>query len=101
MSNRRPIVVDSRAEADLDTAAAWYAEQRLELALELLNAVDAAFEFISQFPEAGREVMSGIRRAFTKKFPFCIYYTLDANCVTVFAILHLRRNPDAGLQRLE
>jgi plasmid stabilization system protein ParE len=61
VSNHLLIVVDSRAEADLDTAADWYAEQRLELALELLNAVDAAFEFISQFPQAGQEVMPGVR----------------------------------------
>ncbi|MCL6436705.1 MAG: type II toxin-antitoxin system RelE/ParE family toxin [Leptolyngbyaceae cyanobacterium HOT.MB2.61] len=56
MSAKLPIFLDSRAEEDLDTAAQRYAEQHTELALEFLDAVDEVFEFIAQFPQAGREV---------------------------------------------
>jgi len=52
VSNNLPVVLDSRAEEDIDAASQWYAEQRLELALEFLKTVDATFEFISQFPQA-------------------------------------------------
>lgn len=101
MSANLPIFLDSRAEEDLDAAAQWYVEQRTELVLEFLDAVDAAFEFIAQFPQVGREVSDGIRRVLTKKFPFCIYYKVDDGQVTVFAVLHFRRSPDAWQQRLE
>ncbi len=94
-------MLDSRAEEDIDAAAKWYAEQRIELALEFLEAVDVVFQFIAQFPQASHEVDSGIGRALTKKFPFCIYYTVDAERVTVFAVLHIRRSPDSWQQRLE
>jgi toxin ParE1/3/4 len=96
-----PIVIDSRAEADLDVAAQWYAKQGTELASEFLDAVDVVFEFIAQFPQAGQEIATGIRRVLTKKFPFCVYYTVNNGQVTVCAVLHFRRSPDAWQQRLE
>ncbi len=72
MSAKKPVLLDSRAEEDIDAAAQWYAEQQLELALEFLDAVDAGFELIAQFPQADQEVAPGIRRILTKKFPFSI-----------------------------
>lgn len=49
MSANLPIVLDSRAEEDIDAAAQWYANQRLELAQDFLDAVDAVFELIALF----------------------------------------------------
>lgn len=100
MSAKKPVVLDPRAEEDIDAAAQWYALQRSELPVEFLDAVDAALEFIAQFPEANREIESGIRRVLTKKFPFCIYYAVDER-VTVVAVLHIHRSPATWRQRLE
>ncbi len=101
MSANLPIVLDLRAEKDIDAAAQWYAQERLELALKFLDTVDATFEWIAQFPQACPQVAPGIRRALTKKFPFCIYYTVDDDRVTVFAVLHIRRSSDTWQQRRE
>lgn len=101
MSASLPIVLDSRAEEDLDAAAQWYAEQGTELALEFLDAVDAVFEFIAKFPQASQEISARVRRVLTKKFPFCVYYMVDDGRVIVVAVLHFRRSPDAWQQRLE
>jgi toxin ParE1/3/4 len=94
-------MLDPRAEEDLDAAAQWYAKQRIELALEFFDAVDAVFAIIAQFPQVGREVATNIRRVLTKKFPFCVYYVIDDGRLTVVAILHLRQSPDTWQQRLE
>jgi plasmid stabilization system protein ParE len=56
---------------------------------------------ISQYPEAYREVDTGIRRALMQKFPYCVYYVVASNNITIFAILHARRVPDAWRQRFE
>jgi plasmid stabilization system protein ParE len=96
-----PIVLDFRAEEDIDAAAQWYAQQSSELAIKFLEAIDVAFDFIAQFPQASQEIDLGIRRTLTKKFPFFIYYTVDDECVTVFAVLHIRRSPYSWQQRLE
>jgi toxin ParE1/3/4 len=95
------VLLDSRAEEDIDSAAQWYAEERLELALEFLNAVDAAFDLIAQFPQAYQEVAPGIRRVLTRKFPFCVYYTIDDKRLTVFAVLHASRSSETWRQRLD
>jgi toxin ParE1/3/4 len=101
VSAKEPILLDFRAEKDIDSAAVWYAEERLELALEFLNAVDAAFELIAQFPQAYREVAPGVRRVLIKKFPFCIYYAVDDECLTVVAVLHASRSSETWQQRLD
>lgn len=101
MSNNWLVLLDSRAEEDISLAAQWYAEERLELALEFLDAVDTVFGLIAQFPQAYQEVAPGIRRILTRKFPFCIYYTIDNQRLTVFAILHASRSPETWQQRFD
>ncbi|MGH2414469.1 MAG: type II toxin-antitoxin system RelE/ParE family toxin [Microcystaceae cyanobacterium] len=101
MSANLPVLLDARAEEDIDAAVQWYAKQQLELALEFIDAVDAAFESIAQFPQAYREVAPGIRRVLTRKFPFCIYYAVGDERLTVFAFLHASRRPETWQQRLE
>lgn len=101
MSTNWLVFLDRRAEEDIDSAAQWYAEERLGLALEFLNAVDAAFDLIAQFPQAYQEVAPGIRRVLTRKFPFCVYYTIDDKRLTVFAVLHASRSSETWQQRLD
>ena len=101
MSTNWLVFLDRRAEEDIDSAAQWYAEERLELALEFLNAVDAAFDLIAQFPQAYQEVAPGIRRVLTRKFPFCVYYTINDKRLTVFAVLHASRSSETWQQRLD
>jgi plasmid stabilization system protein ParE len=101
VNNNLSILIDQRAEKDIDEAVQWYSQDRLELALEFLDAVDIVFKRMSQFPQSYPEVDRGIRIALTKKFPFCVYYAVDDEFVTVFAVLHIRRSPDTWRQRLE
>jgi plasmid stabilization system protein ParE len=101
VSANLPILLDSRAEEDIDTAAQWYAEQNPEVALEFLDAVNTAFERLAQFPLAHPEIQLNIRRILTNKFPFCIYYAVDNNYIRVVAVLHIRRSPDTWQKRLK
>lgn len=39
------------------------------------------------------EIENGFNRSLSKRFPFGIYYIVDSDCVTVVAILDLRREP--------
>ena len=42
----------------------------------------------------------GLHRALSKRFPFCIYDTFDADDLTVVAVLDARRDPLWTRQRL-
>ena len=47
------------------------------------------------------EIVHGYHRALSKRFPFCIYYSLVGDNVLVVAILDARRDPLWIRQRLE
>ncbi|HLP90925.1 MAG TPA: type II toxin-antitoxin system RelE/ParE family toxin [Nostocaceae cyanobacterium] len=100
MSANLPILLDTRAEEDIDAAAQWYAEQNPELALEFLDAVNSVFERLTQFPLSCPEIKSNIRRTLTNKFPFCVYYSVNENYINILAVLHIRRSPDTWQQRI-
>ncbi|AOY84841.2 type II toxin-antitoxin system RelE/ParE family toxin [Moorena producens JHB] len=99
MNNSIEVVFDPRAEEDLDAAAQWYAKQSSEAALGFLKEITTVVERISQYPEAYTVVKSQVRRAPTRRFPFYVYYRFDGDRVTVFAVLHIRRAPDAWQMR--
>jgi len=47
------------------------------------------------------EVEHGFHRALSKRFPFCIYYSVNADVLIVVAVLDARRDPLWIRQRLE
>lgn len=46
------------------------------------------------------QVVNGHHRALSKRFPFCIYYDIKGDTLTVVAVLDARRNPLWIRQRL-
>ena len=46
------------------------------------------------------QVVNGYHRALSKRFPFCIYYDIKGDTLTVVAVLDARRNPLWIRQRL-
>ncbi|MBD1908140.1 type II toxin-antitoxin system RelE/ParE family toxin [Trichocoleus sp. FACHB-6] len=95
------VVFDRRAIEDVEAASAWYSEQQQSLVIEFLDSLNDTLERVAQYPEAYVEVDSAIRRAFLKKFPYSIYYTIEGNRITVLAVLHTRSAPETWRQRLE
>jgi hypothetical protein len=47
------------------------------------------------------EIEHGLHRSLSKRFPFCIYYSLNADVLIVVAVLDARRDPLWIRQRLE
>ena len=41
----------------------------------------------------------GVRRAIVRVFPYGVYFTLDADLITVLAVLHMHRHPDIWKQK--
>jgi plasmid stabilization system protein ParE len=87
------------AEADLTEAFAWYRERGSRLGDEFIRSFDAIVEALRDHPEAFPEVHHGIRRALMGRFPYCVFYVLDADGAVVLGCLHARRNPTAWRRR--
>jgi plasmid stabilization system protein ParE len=65
-----------------------------------VEAVEAEFVLLLQFPEIGRRLRKNVRRRNISRWPYGIVYVLDANELVVIAIAHNRRRPEYWRTRL-
>lgn len=79
----------SAAHADLIQTHDWYERQSPGLGKEFLRSVEAVFAFIGRNPELLAPMYRGLRRVFTKRFPYAVYYHCpDAHTAKVVAVFH-------------
>jgi hypothetical protein len=50
-------------------------------------------------PLVWREIDHDVRRFLVERFPYGIYYTVEGDCVVIWAVKHLRRDPDYWQER--
>ena len=81
------------AIADMGSAHDWYENQRAGLGKQFLSVVDAAMATLAERPERFPLRYSHFRRVLVRKFPYAIYYSIDANTVLVHAVIHMARDP--------
>jgi plasmid stabilization system protein ParE len=94
--------VELRVEArdDLANAAAFYDGQRDELGEYFIDSLFADLERLES--EAGiHEIVYGLHRKLSERFPYAIYYRVADPVIDVVAVLDCRRDPDAIKRRLE
>ena len=87
------LVVEPRAGADITGAFRWYQSQRTGLGVQFLAQLRAAYERILDGPLKYQDLRSGIRRALLRRFPYAVYFALDAEIIVVIAVLHVSRDP--------
>ena len=87
------------AELDLADAALWYEAQRSELGHQFLDETVSTFCSIAEAPLLYPVVHRKTRRALIHRFPFGIYYQVEAAAVVVLAVMHGSRNPHRWKKR--
>lgn len=90
-----------RPEAELDAldAGAWYEDERAGLGTEFLTELRATFSRIEDGPQRFPVVFRNVRRAILRRFPFGVFFIVEAERALVLAITHLRRHPGAWQRR--
>ena len=86
------IEISSGAEADIADGYWFYERQSIGLGDYFRSCIFADVESLRYFGGI-HEIENGFNRSLSKRFPFGIYYIVDGDCVTVVAILDLRREP--------
>ena len=81
------------AEEELANARLWYEEQRSGLGDEFLACIEAGLERVVATPDAFPKVHSEIRRVLVRRFPYGIFYIVEAERIVVLAIFHASRDP--------
>ena len=89
----RPLVFQPGVRDEIDDAYAWYQEQRHGLGEEFLTEVERVLVQIEQNPEMHALIYRALRHSRLKRFPYAVYYRLDADRIVVVALHHNKRDP--------
>ncbi|MDB6126738.1 MAG: plasmid stabilization protein [Verrucomicrobia bacterium] len=81
-------------------AGRYYNRQVPGLGDAFADEIGAGIGQILSRPHAWRLVESDIRRYLVRRFPYGIYYTIDSGVIVIWAVKHLRREPDYWQERL-
>ena len=87
------------AEADVIEAFDWYRNCGQGLGEEFLRSLDSCLATIQRLPQSNQLVHRDIRRALLRRFPYCIFYVLEDEEVTVLACFHAKREPTTWKER--
>lgn len=90
---KRLVRLRDEADRDLADAASWYEQQREGLGHEFLDDAQSLFDRIGAEPLNFSIVYRGARRAVMNRFPFCIYFLVEAIDVVVLSVIHGTRHP--------
>lgn len=88
------------AQAELDEAITWYAEQAPGLGDAFLIEALKTIQLIENFPQAWHPLTPLIRRCRLRRFPSSVVYTQDGTDLLVLAIAHQHRKPGYWAHRL-
>jgi plasmid stabilization system protein ParE len=89
------------AQADIEAAAQWYEERRLGLGFEFTRVVRAALAMIERDPVRFPSARAEVRRALVRRFPYAVYFIVEASAIVVIACLHVRRDPTVWQSRAD
>ena len=97
---KKRLILRPEAEADLADAYQWYEDRVSGLGSEFLQSVEAVTSLIEANPQLFPVVHRGIvRRALTRRFPYGVYFVEGERTISVIAVIHAKRNPQAWQDR--
>ena len=80
-------------ELEVEAAFEWYEGEEPGLGFEFLEELRALYQRILDHPFGYKDLRSGIRRALTRRFPYAIYFSVEADAIIILAVLHTARDP--------
>ena len=83
----------NRAKDDVQVAFAWYERQRRGLGFDFLDCIEAALRSVMANPELYGIVYLTFRRIVVRRFPFCVFYTVEEDEIVVHSVFHNRQDP--------
>ena len=93
------LIVRPEAEADLALGFDWYQNQRAGLGAEFIAEVSRTLESVADQPLQYPVILTPLRRALVRRFPYAVFFVGDPEVVVVVAALHMARNPNVLLRR--
>lgn len=88
-------IIRRLAERQLTEAYGWYEAQVPGLGRDFLNRFAEIEARLVTFPESGPVVFLDYRRMLMRRFPYGVFYVIEAGLVIVAAVYHLARSPQS------
>ncbi len=89
------VLIEPEAAIEVEAAAAWYQMEAPGLGNEFLRAVQMAVAMLGRQPTAFTVAYGRTRRIGLRRFPWSLFYEIDADQVAILACLHQHRNPQS------
>jgi len=89
----RRVRVRLEAELDVETAARWYETQRAGLGIDYIDEISRTLSSLAYNALRNPEIIDGVRRVLTRRFPYSITYRIVGDEVVVLSVLHMSREP--------
>jgi len=94
-----PVRLDPLAIDDLREAYDWYERQRAGQGLEFTHDVNVTIGVIRRMPASFAEFEPEVRRVRCQRFPYHVYYSIEATEIAILAVYHDRRDPSRWRDR--
>lgn len=88
------------AGRDVMEAAAWYEGRAVGLGDGFLSSLDATLQNMRRNPKAFPLFHGSYRRAFVRRFPYCVFFELAGATIKIYSVAHTSRHPSIVLERL-
>jgi toxin ParE1/3/4 len=81
------------AREDIRAITQWYRNELEGLEGRFLNNLEAAISLLQGNPKLYPVSFGSIRSALMRRFPYRIYYFLEADVIFVLGVIHTKRSP--------
>jgi toxin ParE1/3/4 len=95
------IEYDDEVQNDLQETMDWYANQKVGLDREFIETVKFAINQIVENPLIYRPRSKKIRFKHLDRFPYIIVFKVNRQIVTVYGVVHDKRNPKLIRKRVK
>jgi plasmid stabilization system protein ParE len=89
----RAVVLRRAARREFDDAALWYEERRVGLGAEFVAEIERALGLVAENPARFPIMHRDIRCVRARRFPYSVFFRVEATRVVVLAVFHARRDP--------
>ena len=102
----RAVRPNAAAEEEFRSYIRWYENESVGLGDRLWSEIQAAIEWISEYPEIGETVRrvrarGAVRRVPLRHFPFLLVYREHPDHLEIVALAHTSRRPTYWRDRLK
>ena len=99
------VVLRSAAEGDIEEAYGWYERKQTGRGIEFIRSVEATTDKLTVLPDFGIPVHKRANRILLRaqvgRFPYGVFYIVDASKIVVIGVIHNRRAPRIWKGRLK